>query len=479
MQPANKITITLNEGSDHLTNCVKNRVWYIGKANQLESLYRQLDGVQSTMFWKAPMTKGLEIRKTHSGIPALMVDMIKDIVIADYNGMEITSKGSTAYKELWEQIEKENQFADLLDECIKDLVVVGDGAFKISYDKEISDTMILEWFPAERVEFTYVRSRCREVIFHTEYYHNRQRYDFQEIYAYGSITYKLFRDDKEVNLDVIPQTAWAVDGGVEFDKSLIWAVPIRFRRSEQYNGRGKSFFDGKEDAFDTLDESWSQWMDASRASRTKTYIPENLIPFNPDGKMIKPNPFDNRFIETQNGESENSVNKIVTESPTIQHEALQAAYYAALDNALQGVMSPSTLGIDTKKLDNAEAQREKEKTTLYTRQKIVDILTEALPKLVIATINAQQVIEKKNPVTDIEVTVKFGEYANPSFESQVETVSKARTGGIMSVETAVEELYGDTKDTDWKKEEARRVKEQSGITELDESYEEDDIDVDV
>ena len=69
MQPANKITITLNEGSDHLTNCVKNRVWYIGKANQLESLYRQLDGVQSTVFWKAPMTKGLEIRKTHSGIP--------------------------------------------------------------------------------------------------------------------------------------------------------------------------------------------------------------------------------------------------------------------------------------------------------------------------------------------------------------------------------------------------------------------------
>ena len=43
-------------------------------------------------------------------------------------------------------------------------------------------------------------------------------------------------------------------------------------------------------------------------------------------------------------------------------------------------MSPSTLGIDVKKLDNAEAQREKEKATLYSRNNIVGQLQKVLPK---------------------------------------------------------------------------------------------------
>lgn len=84
-------------------------------------------------------------------------------------------------------------------------------------------------------------------------------------------------------------------------------------------------------------------------------------------------------------------------------------------------MSPSTLGIDVKKLDNAEATREKEKATLYTRNNIVNQLQKVLPKLVKMTLQA---IDTLNNATtqEIDVDVTFGEYANPSFESQVETV---------------------------------------------------------
>ena len=62
----------------------------------------------------------------------------------------------------------------------------------------------------------------------------------------------------------------------------------------------------------------------------------------------------------------------------------------------------------------------------------------------------------------------FGEYANPSFESQVETVSKAKQGGIMSVEASIDELYGDTKDDDWKQEEVARLKAEQGIEQMTE-----------
>ena len=74
---------------------------------------------------------------------------------------------------------------------------------------------------------------------------------------------------------------------------------------------------------------------------------------------------------------EKGENKVQTDQPVIPHDSYLASYVTALDLCLQGIISPSTLGIDTKKLDNAEAQREKEKTTLYTRNAIVEALQEA------------------------------------------------------------------------------------------------------
>lgn len=145
-----------------------------------------------------------------------------------------------------------------------------------------------------------------------------------------------------------------------------------------------------------------------------------------------------------------------------------ASYITALDLCLQGIISPSTLGIDTKKLDNADAQREKEKTTLYTRNAIVEALQETLPEVVSAALNAYNILMKK-PVEEVKVDIPFGEYANPSFESQVETLAKARPGvALMSVEAQVEELYGDSRDDEWKQEEIARLKAEQGIAEVEE-----------
>jgi hypothetical protein len=238
--------------------------------------------------------------------------------------------------------------------------------------------------------------------------------------------------------------------------------------SAKYEGRGGSIFDGKLDSFDALDEAWSQWMDALRAGRSKEYIPECLLPRNPNnGEVLKPNHFDNRYIRTDAEMSENAQNKIDVEQPTIPHESYLATYCTALDLCLQGIISPSTLGIDVKKLDNADAQREKEKATLYTRNAIVEALQETLPELVSVSINAYNLLNNQ-PVEEVDVDIPFGEYANPSFESQVETVGKGKTQGIMSIEASVEELYGDSKSDEWKKEEVARLKAEQGIQQMEE-----------
>ena len=290
----------------------------------------------------------------------------------------------------------------------------------------------------------------------------------KEHYGYGYIKYKLYRatDNMEVPLEIIPVLNNLVDVG--FDSSLIMAHPIKFGENPKWEGRGQSIFDKKTDDFDALDEAWSQWMDALRKGRSKEWVPESLLPRDPEsGAIIKPNAFDNSYIKRGDDLSENAQNKIEVTQPTIPHDSYLATYITALDLCLQGLISPSTLGIDVKKLDNADAQREKEKTTLYTRGNIVDILQDQIPLFIQKVFNVVS-ISQNNVPTEVKCTIDFSEYANPSFESQVETVGKAKTQGIMSVEASVDELYGDTKDEKWKKEEVARLKAEQGIAEEEE-----------
>ena len=81
-------------------------------------------------------------------------------------------------------------------------------------------------------------------------------------------------------------------------------------------------------------------------------------------------------------------------------------------------------------------------------------------------------------ITDTKCEVVFTEYANPSFEAQVETIGKANTAGIMSVEATVEQLWGDNKKEDWKNQEIKRLKNEKGIMEeVEPAVNKDNIDI--
>ena len=137
------------------------------------------------------------------------------------------------------------------------------------------------------------------------------------------------------------------------------AVPFKIYDSNKWEGRGKSVFDSRCDNFDALDEVWSQWLEALRRGRSKEYIPTALCPRNPDtGEIIKPNDFDNQYLRVEGSLSEDGKDKVELIQPQIPHEGYLSTYVTALDLCLQGLISPSTLGIDVKKLDTAEAQRE-------------------------------------------------------------------------------------------------------------------------
>lgn len=457
------LSVNINQLLSFEADCFVNRIWYRGKANELHELYRSLDDeLGNNRFWASSPTKGMRIRKIHTGLPGLIVQVLTKVCTNDLNDVTLKDR-----QEEWRKIAEENDFKKLVAKAVSDTFVYGDGAFKLSYDNSISNLPIIEFFPGERVEYEMTRSRITGIIFKTPKVIKNQRFIFKEYYRKAGIEYKL-EDSSGKEYETTDFEGFEGYQSVINHSSFIPAVPMMFSESTVHEGRGKSIFDGKHDNFDAFDEVVSQWMLAVRKGQIKTYIPVELLPRDKKtGEVIAGSDFDNDYFQVESTMGEGDSNKIVTTQGEIQYEALLATYCTVLDLCLQGIISPSTLGIDVKKLDNADAQREKEKTTLYTRDDVIDVLGDTLQKLVKTTLMFCDAIRGAE-YKDVEVDVSFGGYANPSFEAQVETIGKASQNGIMSIETQVEELYGDSKSEKWKADEVRRIKEEHGIEVVEE-----------
>ena len=458
--PAPGDSITIQETNTFEGNCFRNLLWYRGDASELHQYYTQTDDMMgNAKFWASDTTNDLKMRKIHTGLPAMIVDMLADIIVDSFN--KITLENNNEAQKNWEDIAKENDFKETVKQAIIDVFVECDGAFKISYDTNISKYPIIEFYAGTKVEYERTRGRITTVIFNNVYEKEDATYILKERYSKEGIKYELYKNEHLMgDYRAIPETA---DLKEPIDVNFNMAIPMMFNKSKKYKGRGQSILEKKLDAFDSFDEVWSQWVDAIRDNRTITYIPEDLIPTDSNGNMLEPNTFDRRYAKIGSSSSETESDKITRENSDFDYEGMLQSYITALDLCLQGLISPSTLGIDVKKLDNADAQREKEKATQYTRGKVIDVLEKVIPKLVVTCLKCYDLAQGKT-AGEYEASVDFKEYANPSFEAIVETVSKARPGqNVMSIEKTVDTMYGDSMTKAEKEEEIKRLKEESGV----------------
>lgn len=465
--PAQDKKIVVKEPMSFEANVLKNKIWYRADPVELEQFFRAIAtyNVEQARFWAcAPEDT---VRKTHSGIVQIVIDRLADIVLADLNDIdfgEVDKEGKPLpkqpIKDLWKEIAKDNDFGTLLNEAVTGSLSSGDGAFKISTVEGINYPVI-EFFTADNVEFIRKRRRLIEINFYTTYEREGKEYRLRETYGKGYVKYTLFTNEgKEVPLSTCEETQGLVD--VTFAGDFIMGVPLLFFASNKWSGRGKALFDSKTDNLDSLDEIISQWVDAVRLGRIKRYIPEDLLPRDPEtGEIKRANPFDNQYTVTGSSLAENATQKIDVSQPMINYEAFVSSYSNFLDLCLQGIISPSTLGIDLKKTDNAESQREKEKITIHTRNKITDVLNKVLPVLAVTVMRTYDTMMNKTP-GEYDATASFGEYGAPGFENVVETVGKAKTYGVMSTEKCIDEMYGDTMTEEEKAAEVARIKAEQG-----------------
>lgn len=132
--------------------------------------------------------------------------------------------------------------------------------------------------------------------------------------------------------------------------------------------------------------------------------------------------------------------------------------------AISGIMSPATLGIDIAKKDNADAQREKEKVTIFTRNNLLDEEETVFEHVCSDLLVAYELMNLKDgeslKCTEYQINVQYAEFANDSFEKRLEAIQTGWAGGIMSDEMAIDMLYGDSISEETKDRELKFLQDQ-------------------
>ena len=96
---ATGLQIQIDELLDFEANAFVNEIWFRGESYEIEQLYKSIPDYKYS-FWGAAMTKGLEIRKIHTGLPKIIVNTLTNICVDDMQDVKISHIG------------KENTWAD-------------------------------------------------------------------------------------------------------------------------------------------------------------------------------------------------------------------------------------------------------------------------------------------------------------------------------------------------------------------------------
>lgn len=457
-------------------------VWYDGDGDELLNFYTRENYIgfnyepfymrnKKNYFWAISSTEA-QIKRTHSGQPRNIVDTLVNIMpFPLISAGEDTNKLQAVVRESGlEQVYKDEQLPLTL--------VEGWGCWKINWDKDVSDYPSVEYVSAENVDFIYKNGKIIGIVFKNYYTSDKKRYLLLETRsiewkpnssaAEGSegervlvITNELYElpmnmaatdDDtplKKVDLKTVPELE-SVEERIEigpFDK--LFAVPcVLLGNTSRQWGYGRSIFTGKIDLFDDLDQALSQSSNAVRLSTPIEYIDEEYLERDKNGLPKKPKAYDRKYVMMKgqkNGDGLATGQPVQITQPSIEFSRYSDHAVQILLQILNGILSPATLGIDIAKKDNAAAQREKEKVTIFTRNALINGEERILRSLMEQMLMAKEFMDTGAvSVHSYDISVKFNEFADDSFENKLEALGKAYDMEEISTDMYLNKLYGDT-----------------------------------
>ena len=404
-------------------------------------------------------TSALEtgIKRTHSGIPRQAITFL-DRALGD----PIFKCEDVAQNKQLEKILQSNNALSTFSKQKRLDMAVGDGAYIVNIDSELSEHPILEYIDGRDCQFEFVGDKITAVIVFKRYENNGEIYTCVErrtterkkqilkggFKTYAIIEYALFRNDSqrgfvECKLDEIEETSGLKPRNV-YDLPFMLAIPC-MREIDDETKRGVSMFRGRIDIADDLDQSLSMESNTLRASTPVEYIDSNLLEKDEENNPKVPSTFGKQYVLYKGAENYNQTpNQIQTTFYNIDFNKLSVESQENVSRFLNGWISPASFGFDISRKDNALAQREKEKITIQTLKDFKEYeipLMEDVAKVLIACDNLMQ--DSKYKYEDIKLEVKFKDYATPTLSEKIGAYKDAVLSGVLSVDRFITECYGD------------------------------------
>ncbi len=386
---------------------MENSVWYSGIEQDLAYFYRK----QAPKFYRKGQASesmnyfwgksDVNFRRIHSGFPQLICEKMVDLLIG--NGFEIKVEGKKE-NELQEELDAlldDNDFKQLLSKSIETESWSGGVAWKLSWNPELTDYPIIEVWQPENYTRTMMNGRVIEDIFYYYYDKNNTKFRLSEIYGVDKkgayIDYKLERLTSGVQGEVSAQPEWKVVSLSELEQTKDlkrYEFEGYFKRLSAYKPNktpnsefrqsywGESDYAGSYGAFDAVDEIISTWIQEFRDGKLHRYFPEEFMKKNGQGDYVYPDEFLKEHILFEDTPSENvEKQKISYMQGDLRVEKHRESYKIWVTQIINNAgLSPLTVGVTgLESIDaSAESQQEREKVSIRTRNKKIELWTEFL-----------------------------------------------------------------------------------------------------
>ena len=449
-----------------------NGVWYSGNDLELKQLYErdlkafkigQVTSEELNYFWAQP-TSGTNIRKIHSGIPQLISEKFVDLILS--NGYEFNVYKDNKFEDEDEEnktrlelILDDNMFMGILQEAIETESWSGGVAIKLSTNARF-DYPIIEIIQPEEYEPVIVAGRVVEDIFIKYFDRKNMSFKLKEHYGIddkgGFIKYKLYkligRGDGatwiEADLSELEETKNLKDisfNGI-FEKFSIYK-PNKLPNSEFRGSRlGESDYSGSHGLFDALDEVISAMVQEFRDGKIKNFWPSNLLPTDPldNNKTYLPPALKKDFIVYTSGIGEKEQpDKVEQVQGDIHSEKYLESYKKLLETIVNNAgLSPQTLGVTG--LDSTAASEEsqelREKTSIRTREKKVDLWTMTLNKL----FNLLLILDdykNERTIGEYYIDVVFNDYKIQTIQDKTAIAGAGITNKTWDILSAVQYIH--------------------------------------
>ena len=461
----------------------ESKLWYIGDDSELLNFYTNeniydfnrnpiYNRNKKNYFW-ALSANECSIKRVHDNLAHDIVDTLVNVI----GNFDAKSPDPNVDK-LIDRIVDESDVRVMVNQQEMPLTLAeGYGAFKYTFDSEMSDVPLVEYYPAENVRFIYKRKKLVGVVF-VDYYKNDKNDDYVLLETRRIINgssriefdlYKLEKNDmKPVSLDTLPDTkdlpeeGWQVDGLNE-----VLATPTIFFYDSNNPEYGRSIFEGKIGLLDDLDQIRSQASQTVRVSTPVEYYDSESMAFNKDGRPMPPTAFNRQFIAKEpmrDGNGNVRDKSIDTTQPNLDFNQYDVAAEAVRNAILSGILSPATMGIDVSRKDNADAQREKEKVTIMTRNNVIErqirIVKDLLKKCLML---AEYMQTGQITMKDYDIDVTYDEFANPSFENELQYLAGALQSRSISPEMYIDKLYGTSLSDEQKRHELEFIQQRFAL----------------